>query len=525
MTILRDDGNRTPVTERQSAMTRIVSTRTVAGMARLVLPVLSLLALVAACGDDPDGAGLPIIRASSGAAMAGTEMAANSPMVGDKMMYRPVDWKFVLGRDLPALDSSAWAWVLDADPRPSDEKLRFLVDYFGITGEFVERTEGAGEPWEYTTWMAGSTDGSEPSINLSSDAMLSWWYSAGFGPIVAAPGCVLPPEIAVDPAVNGEADGSSSASSDASVVAEPAVEPMPCGPTEPPVGVPSKDEAIAKFREMASAFGYSADDLVIDAWADDWNASVTGWVRLDGVRSPLSMSASYGENGELTWASGVLAEPRKFAEYPRVGTAAAIERMTNEYNGMWTGTGGPMARGGGVAIEPAVIDDAATSPVSEPMPPIDSMPVEPETITVTIEGVEEELVYVWSEDGAVYLVPGYAFLATQDGYESRYLVSAMPDEYVQQAEVPGDVTTDTGTPDTAAPGSDGVNPGVDVPAGAEKDLIGLSEKAAIQAAESEGWIVRVVARDGEEFPITMDYSTARVNLTVVDDIVTEVYVG
>jgi hypothetical protein len=35
----------------------------------------------------------------------------------------------------------------------------------------------------------------------------------------------------------------------------------------------------------------------------------------------------------------------------------------------------------------------------------------------------------------------------------------------------------------------------------------------------------VVARDGEEFPITMDYSTARVNLTVVDDVVTEVYVG
>ena len=495
-------------------MTRLTASRTVTHMVRHVLPIVSVIALVAACGDDPDGANPPIIRATGGTAMAGAEMAANSPMVGDKMMYRPVEWKFVIGGDLPALDSPAWAWVLAADPRPSDDSLRFLVDYFDISGEFAERTEGVGEPWEYTTWMAGSTDGSEPSINVSSDAMLSWWYSAGFGNVTAMPECVLPEP--VDPAVSGDA------SSDA---VEPAVTPMPCAPLEPPVGVPSKDEAIATFREMAAAFGYSADDLEIDAWADDWNASVTGWVRLDGVRSPMSMSASYGENGELTWASGVLATPQKFAEYPRVGTSAAIERMTNEYNGMWTGTGGPMARGGGVAIDPAIAVDVTTGPVIEPMPPIDSVPVdsvpvEPETITVTIEGVEEELVYVWSEDGAVYLVPGYAFLATQDGYESRYLVSAMPDEYVQQAEVPGDVTVDTGVP-----GTDGSVTGVDVPKGAEQDLVGLTEKAAVEAAESQGWVARVVARDGEEFPITMDYSTARVNLTVVDDIVTEVYVG
>ena len=510
MTIRGENGNRTPVTERQSAMTRLTTSRTVTHMVRLVLPIVSVIALVAACGDDPDGANPPVIRATAGAAMGGAEMAANSPMVGDKMMYRPVEWKFVIGGDLPVLDSPAWAWVLAADPRPSDASLNFLVDYFDIAGEFAERTEGVGEPWEYTTWMAGSTDGSEPSINVSSDAMLSWWYSAGYGNVTAMPECVLAEP--VDPAVSGDA------SSDA---VEPAVTPMPCGPVEPPVGVPSKDEAIAAFREMASAFGYSADDLVIDAWADDWSASVTGWVRLDGVRSPLSMSASYGENGELTWASGVLATPQKFAEYPRVGTSAAIERMTNEYNGMWTGTGGPMARGGGgIAIEPAIAVDATIGPISEPMPPVDSVPVEPETITVTIEGVEEELVYVWSEDGAVYLVPGYAFLATQDGYESRYLVSAMPDEYVQQAEVPGDVTVDTGVP-----GTDGAVTGVDVPKGAEQELVGLTEKAAVEAGEAQGWVVRVVARDGEEFPITMDYSTARVNLTVVDDIVTEVYVG
>lgn len=484
---------------------------TVSGMARSVLPVVALLALAVSCGDDPDGRGLPIIRATSGAAPTGAEMAATSPMVDDKMMYRPVDWNFVVG-DLPALDSPAWAWVLRGGARPSESQLSSLADYFDIAGGFTERTEGAGESWEYTTWMAGSTDGSKPSINVSNDAMLSWWYSEGYGEVVAVAGCALPPE--VQPA-------------DSSVpVSEPLVASEPCGPPmDPPAGVPSKAEAIDKFRDMVRALGYSADDMAIDAWADDWAASVTGWLKLDGVRSPMSMSASYGENGTLTWASGVLAAPEKFAEYPRIGTKAALERMTKEYNAPWTG--GPMMRSGAVAIdampiEPVSPDSMPPDSVPVNTMPVDTMPVEPETITVAIEGVEEELVYVWSEDGAVYLVPGYAFLATQDGYQSRYLVSAMPDAYVQQAAPSEVVTTDDGT---TGSGSIDDSSGVDVPAGAEQELVGLSEKDAVARAESQGWLVRVVSRDGEDFAVTADYSSARVNLTIVKDAVTAVYVG
>ncbi len=73
--------------------------------------------------------------------------------------------------------------------------------------------------------------------------------------------------------------------------------------------------------------------------------------------------------------------------------------------------------------------------------------------------------------------------------------------------------------DTGGPGS--TEPSTELPEG----LVGLTEAAAVDAAESGGWVVRVVARDGEYYPVTLDYSTSRVNLTVVGGTVTSVSVG
>ena len=56
-------------------------------------------------------------------------------------------------------------------------------------------------------------------------------------------------------------------------------------------------------------------------------------------------------------------------------------------------------------------------------------------------------------------------------------------------------------------------------------LIGLTEATAVDEAESGGWVVRVVARDGEYYPVTKDYLLSRVNLIVDGGIVTSVSVG
>jgi hypothetical protein len=53
-------------------------------------------------------------------------------------------------------------------------------------------------------------------------------------------------------------------------------------------------------------------------------------------------------------------------------------------------------------------------------------------------------------------------------------------------------------------------------------LVGLTEDEAAEAAEALGWEVRVMRRDGEDLPITMDLRQNRVNVEVTDGEVTEV---
>jgi hypothetical protein len=57
---------------------------------------------------------------------------------------------------------------------------------------------------------------------------------------------------------------------------------------------------------------------------------------------------------------------------------------------------------------------------------------------------------------------------------------------------------------------------------AEELLVGQTESGAEQAATAEGWGFRVVRRDGENLPMTMDYRPDRVNVAVEDDVVTEI---
>lgn len=63
-------------------------------------------------------------------------------------------------------------------------------------------------------------------------------------------------------------------------------------------------------------------------------------------------------------------------------------------------------------------------------------------------------------------------------------------------------------------------PGLQV--AAEELLVGQTESGAEQAATAEGWGFRVVRRDGEDLPMTMDYRPDRVNVAVEDGVVTEI---
>ncbi len=471
--------------------------------------MFAVLGLIAtACGDDPDASGPPVLVVtglSGGAPNASADMAAGA---SESKMWAPYNMKFVAGADLPALDSDAKSYSLSAGSYSADD-VTAIASVFGVSGDVVELGADVGGGYRI-----GSEDGSTDSVWASGDATGYWYFSPKYDESMMNRGC----------AVEASPDGTVSS------------EPVECVNPEPPANVPSEDEARSLFAALVSDMGLDADDMVLESYADEWSSSVYGYLLIDGVRSPLTVTIGFGGEGAVTWASGFLGDIVPGAEYPRIGTAAGLERLNEQF-------ANPMVRGGvGLAIDDvAVAESGEVVPATDvPVPtepvtdativgdtgtdgPATDVPVEVEVQEVTIVAVEEELVMLYGQDGSIYLVPGYSFIAAEDeyGYTPRYTVSAMPDEYVQQAE-PIAVEPAVIEPaiDPAVGSSDAVIADVDAAA-----LVGSSEAEATEAALSKGWDVRVVSRDGEDFPITMDYRGDRVNLTIVDDVVTVSTVG
>lgn len=326
-----------------------------------------------------------------------------------------------------------------------------------------------------------------------------------------------------------------------------------CAEPVAPENVPTKAEAEALFTTTVTALGINSNDLTLDSYADEWGANVTGYLKIDGVRSSLTWSIGYGADAAITWASGVLADVQSGASYPRIGTTAGLERLNSQQNGTW---GGPMVRGGiaydapmassaGVASGSAVevtpstdvpieataatipvpnSDVVATDEIVTDVPAVDAPA--PEIQEVSIVSVEEELVTLYGADGSIYLVPGYTFIAAKDesGFAGRYTVSALPDEYMQVADAVNEVPmTEVPVPETGTGAA--VDPTAAITQESADVLVGMTETDATKSAEGKGWVVRVGSRDGEDFALTMDYRTDRVTLTVKADKVTAVVVG
>lgn len=56
-------------------------------------------------------------------------------------------------------------------------------------------------------------------------------------------------------------------------------------------------------------------------------------------------------------------------------------------------------------------------------------------------------------------------------------------------------------------------------------FVTLPEVEATQLAESQGFVVRVVARDGEQLIITADVNSERINFSINQGVVEQAYVG
>jgi hypothetical protein len=424
--------------------------------------------------------------------------------------------RFELAAELPELDSSATAYVIEQG-EPSSGDVEMLLRIFGIEGQIEAQSAQMGGGY-----FAGSMDGSQPSIFIGGDALHFWNYSPPMTETMVDPACVETSEITPVAPPTPVTDSVAVADTEApqpGVESQEVEEEELCPDGGLPQDVPTEDEALSMFSDLMSDIGVDLDALEVEVFSDSYGSSVTGFLKVGGVRSPLSWSVSYGEGSRVVWAGGVLAPVDGLADYGRIGTSAALDRLNEQQSSFvdqLTGTPEDLAAASGGAGGNEIV--------------------------IPIVAVEEELVMLYGVDGSVYLVPGYAFLADPDefGYEPRYTVSAIPDEYIEtvdagrSAEDPSLGVSEPGE-GQGVPGddiSDGETAGetgeVDMEEITNEEantLLGMSEQEATSTAEANGWVVRIAARDGEQFALTMDYNPKRVNLTVDNGVVSDVFIG
>ena len=357
-------------------MTSVSASRVaVRGSRRLAVVSAVVVLGLAACGSDGESSSEPpgsvpaaqVIELAAGAdgdtvATAGGAGEESAPAAADSvagMTSRIASIEYSFEGELPALDGPAASWFIAPGQSVTPERVSQLAAGLGLDGEVqsIPPEEGGG-------WVVGPRDGTAPSLTVSQSSLLDWWYSPGplagggfAGCASAGAAAEPPPDAQVDPADGASAVVDVPAGTDA---------PVPeCAEPQPPAGVPTAAEAEAKATEMFTALGYDMGQYELETYADEWSASVTAWRLLEGRRSPLSMNVGFGGDSAVQWIGGVLAEPERGGDYPRIGAAAGLERLKEQSSGF--GMLGDVAARSSVRVSGAGSAPApATEPASEP---------------------------------------------------------------------------------------------------------------------------------------------------------------
>lgn len=244
----------------------------------------------------------------------------------------------------------------------------------------------------------------------------------------------------------------------------------------PGVGA-ATERATAFLRKM----GVDPRTLSWSGGRDDWSTYVNATHMLDDVATPMAWNFTFGDNGELTNAAGPVFTAKRGDEYPVITTREAVARLNS------TGTNG--------------LFSAPSSRRLSPQDPAGGG----DDVTVTLTSVTLSMAAYWSGGGTALMLPAYVF-GTED--EGTVEVLAVPDRFLAPPEV---TTTPIPEPTVGTPTVESA-----------RTLVGLSESEAGKVAETAGWVLRVVRRDGEDFMVTQEFNGSRVNIEVTRGTVSEV---
>jgi hypothetical protein len=450
--------------------------------------------LVAACGEpdattsssspsstEPSALRPPVVVNAESGSSAGVVETARPMSAGDaastEMTTMPAfaGFTYEIGDGLPALPANSTGYQFPAGADVDEATVAALAEALG-----VDAPERVDDPNTGLLWKAGPDDGTAPTLGVSNDPQLSWYYSAAWDEQDVATRCAVPLDTATSVPVPVGQDASAPSvepTTTTSLVGGDAVggSAPPCAEPEPPAGVPSAAEAEASARDLLATLGQDPAAFELETYADEWSAFVVAWPSVDGVRWPVSWGFTFGAEGVLQGANGAFAEPLAFGPYPLVDLDTAVVRLGEQ--GGWM---------------PFVATDV----------PTDTSGVA-ELEVATLVDVRPDFWWAWDADGSVWLLPAYTFVDTE---ERIHTVPAVTDEYLIVEPPP------TTVPPTTLP----------VTSEATDPIIGLSVDEATAALAAEGLTLRVVREDGVDLIVTEDYSESRVNVAVEAGVVTEV---
>lgn len=377
---------------------------------------------------------------------------------------------YVAGAALPTepLDFKATAWKV-VEPADSVRRFQTIARAFGLLGTPVKTGDGSYQ-------MGGIA----PNASATSEPPTAYMFATG--PVVSWSYSSSTPSASVS---------SGSASSDS--VPTPDTIALP-------KNLPTVDEAKAKVESYLMALGLGGSSPTISASADEYSVNVTVTARVDGLDADVNSYFTFGENKELASANGFIYDLKKSGDYPLVSPAAAVKRIATS------------------VIVPMLARDATAGAASKATNSIATGEGSTASI-VTITKAALVLSMGTMNDDTTYLLPSYR-LSTDDG--AQFVVPAIEDKYLLTESTNSTTVTNTAG---VSPGSPPDGTVQEISKADAQLLVGLTEQGAKDMAAKNGWTLRVASRDGKDFMLTTDYVPNRVNLTIVNSVVTAVVVG
>lgn len=305
------------------------------------------------------GAGLPEGPVASDMRMAEPDAMIWPPYGGGRNSFT--------ASGLSTAEGAAAAYGYDARGASTDETVAELASALGVEGA-PQLVDGS--------WTVGPQDGTGPSLGVSLDGTLGFWYS--------------------DPSLNPwECPASPDGSAE------------PCEPTG---DLPSEQAAIDALRSLLASTGRdaSAYEFTSETWEGAVTRTAQAWPVVGGQRVDQAWSVELSDEGMVS-ASGALAELVELGDYPVVSEQQAFERLSDPRFGAQMTIMPAAARDGAVTTEEWA---PPTEPPAAPEPgEAVSWPVNDVEIVEARLGLASQ----WQPDGSVLVVPAYEFTDAEGG--------------------------------------------------------------------------------------------------------------